>query len=107
MITRSSKYRAPGAYQKAAGADGNPYRDQRFTVPRDEQPFEFMMNALRLKDGVPTHYLSERSTLTLDELRPTLDRLVAQGLLEPAIEQRLKTTERGFALLNNVLDAFL
>ena len=66
-----------------------------------------MMNALRLKDGVPTHYLSERSTLTLDELRPTLDRLVAQGLLEPAIEQRLKTTERGFALLNNVLDAFL
>ena len=23
-ISRSSKYRAPGAYQKAAGADGNP-----------------------------------------------------------------------------------
>ena len=56
---------------------------------------------------MPTHYLSERSTLTLDELRPTLDRLVAQGLLEPAIEQRLKTTERGFALLNNVLAAVL
>lgn len=107
VITRSSKYRAPGAYQKAAGADGNPYRDQRFTVPRDEQPFEFMMNALRLKDGVPTAYLHERSALTLADLRPTLDRLIAQGLIDPAIEQRLKTTERGFALLNNVLDAFL
>ena len=66
-----------------------------------------MMNALRLKDGVPTAYLHERSALTLDELRPTLDRLIAQGLLDANIEQRLKTSERGFALLNNVLDAFL
>ena len=106
-ISRSSKYRAPGAYQKAAGAGDNPYRDQRFTVPRDEQAFEFMMNALRLKDGVPTAYLHERSALTLNELRPTLDRLIAQGLLDANIEQRLKTSERGFALLNNVLDAFL
>ncbi|WP_225756560.1 hypothetical protein [Cardiobacterium sp. Marseille-Q4385] len=40
-----------------AGAGDSPYRDQRFTVPRDEQVFEFMMNALRLKDGVPTAYL--------------------------------------------------
>ena len=107
IITRSSKYRAPGAYQKAAGNGENPYRDQRFTVPRDEQPFEIMMNALRLKDGIPTAYLHERSALTLDDLRPTLARLIAQGLIDPAIEQRLKTTERGFALLNNVLDAFL
>jgi coproporphyrinogen dehydrogenase len=66
-----------------------------------------MMNALRLKDGIPTAYLHERSALTLDDLRPTLARLIAQGLIDPAIEQRLKTTERGFALLNNVLDAFL
>ncbi len=107
IITRSSKYRAPGAYQKAAGGDANPYRDNRFAVPRAEQPFEFMMNALRLKDGIPTAYLHERSVLTLADLRPTLDRLIAQGLIDPAIEQRLKTTERGFALLNNVLDAFL
>ena len=107
VISRSSKYRAPGAYQKAAGNGENPYRDQRFTVPRDEQPFEIMMNALRLKDGIPTSYLHERSALTLDDLRPTLARLIAQGLIDPAIEQRLKTTERGFALLNNVLDAFL
>ena len=107
IISRSSKYRAPGAYQKAAGSDANPYCDNRFAVPRAEQPFEFMMNALRLKDGVPTAYLHERSALTLADLRPTLARLVAQGLIDPAIEQRLKTTERGFALLNNVLDAFL
>ena len=107
VISRSSKYRAPGAYQKAAGNGENPYRDQRFTVPRDEQVFEFMMNALRLKDGVPTAYLHERSALTLDELRATLTQFIAQGLIEADIEQHLKTSERGFALLNNVLDAFL
>ena len=66
-----------------------------------------MMNALRLKDGVPTACLTERTALRLDDLRPTLDKLVAQGLLEADIDQRLQTTARGFALLNNVLDAFL
>jgi len=76
-------------------------------VPRDEQVFEFMMNVLRLKDGVPTAYLHERSALTLDELRATLTQFIAQGLIEADIEQHLKTSERGFALLNNVLDAFL
>ena len=107
VITRRSKYRAPAAYQKAAGAGGNPYSDQQLTVAHDEQAFEFMMNALRLKDGVPTAYLTERTALSLDDIRPTLDTLVAQGLLAPDIEQRLQTTPRGFALLNNVLDAFL
>ena len=107
VITRCSKYRAPAAYQKAAGTGGNPYSDQQLTVARDEQAFEFMMNALRLKDGVPTAYLTERTALSLDDIRPILDTLVAQGLLAPDIEHRLQTTPRGFALLNNVLDAFL
>ena len=107
VITRRSKYRAPAAYQKAAGAGGNPYSDQQLTVARDEQAFEFMMNALRLKDGVPTAYLTERTALGLDDIRPTLNTLVTQGLLAPYIEHRLQTTPRGFALLNNVLDAFL
>ena len=107
VITRCSKYRAPAAYQKAAGTGGNPYSDQQLTVARDEQAFEFMMNALRLKDGVPTAYLTERTALSLDDIRPILDTLVAQGLLAPDIEHRLQTTPRGFALLNNVLDAFM
>ena len=107
VITRRSKYRAPAAYQKAAGTGGNPYSDQQLTVAHDEQAFEFMMNALRLKDGVPSAYLMERTALSLDDIRLTLDTLVAQGLLAPDIEHRLQTTPRGFALLNNVLDAFL
>ena len=107
VITRRSKYRAPAAYQKAAGTGGNPYSDQQLTVAHDEQAFEFMMNALRLKDGVPSAYLMERTALSLDDIRLTLDTLVAQGLLAPDIEHRLQTTPRGFALLNNVLAAFL
>ncbi|MDO4643977.1 MAG: radical SAM family heme chaperone HemW [Cardiobacteriaceae bacterium] len=107
IITRRSKYRAPAAYQKANGSHANPYCDQQQTVDIEEQPFEFMMNALRLKEGVPTAYLETRSKLTLNDIRPQLTPLIAQGLLEPSIEQRLKTTDRGFALLNNVLDAFL
>ena len=105
-IERTVRRRHPNDY--LATMQSNPHEAvERKTVAAEDLPFEFMMNALRLKDGVPTAYLHERSALTLADLRPTLARLVAQGLIDPAIEQRLKTTERGFALLNNVLDAFL
>lgn len=107
VITRHSKFRAPAAYQKAAGTGGNPYAAQQFAVAREKQAFEFMMNALRLKEGVPTTLLTERTVLGLEDIRPTLDKLAAQGLLATDVAHRLQTTPRGFALLNNVLDAFL
>lgn len=106
-IIRNSKYRAPTRYQKANSSSTNPYQDQQHTISRDEQPFEFMMNALRLQHGVPTNYLEQRTSLTLDELRTTLEPLIEKGLIEADIEHRLRTTPRGFALLNNVLEAFL
>lgn len=106
-IVRNSKYRSPVAYQHAKGNSTNPYQDQLQCIHQDEQAFEFMMNALRLRDGVPTRYLHERSQLSLADLRPTLNTLIAQGLLQANIDERLCTTERGFALLNNVLEAFL
>ncbi|MBV7435150.1 radical SAM family heme chaperone HemW [Cardiobacteriaceae bacterium TAE3-ERU3] len=106
-IIRNSKYRAPTRYQKANSDYANPYQDQQHTISHDEQPFEFMMNALRLQSGVPTTYLEQRTALTLGDLRPTLQPLINQGLIEPNIEHHLRTTPRGFALLNNVLEAFL
>ncbi|UJF25339.1 radical SAM family heme chaperone HemW [Suttonella sp. R2A3] len=106
-ILRNSKYRAPTIYQTARGTSSNPYQDQQHIIEPAEQPFELMMNALRLRDGIPSEYVAERSQLTLDDLRPTLKPLITQGLIEADIEHRLCTTPRGFALLNNVLEAFL
>lgn len=66
-----------------------------------------MMNALRLQQGVPTDYLNTRTQLTHHDLKPILEHLSTQKLLHPNYQQHLQTTPRGFALLNDVLTAFL
>jgi Coproporphyrinogen III oxidase and related Fe-S oxidoreductases len=61
------------------------------------------MNTLRLVDGVPTNYFEQRTGLKLSAIRPTLDTLVAKGLLSPSPENLL-TTPKGLEFLNAVLE---
>lgn len=75
-------------------------------ITADELPFEFMMNALRLKDGVPSDYYEQRTGQPLSTLQPILSQLRQQGLLQPEPE-RLRCTTQGFNYLNNVLSAFV
>lgn len=100
QIIRNRKYRSPSVYQQ-----GN-YEDARETIAPEEQAFEFMMNALRLKAGVPRHYLEQRTALHQHNIQPTIDTLTTRGLLadDPS---HYRTTEQGFAFLNDVISAFL
>ncbi|AQZ94297.1 radical SAM family heme chaperone HemW [Halopseudomonas phragmitis] len=72
----------------------------------DELPFDFLMNALRLVDGVPSAWYSERTGQTLDSIANQLDDAVIRGLLQPW-QQQLHTTERGRLFLNDLLQRFL
>jgi len=69
-------------------------------------PFEFMMNALRLRGGVESALYSQRTCLPLAAIAPTLERLQARGLLidDP---QRIACSERGFAFIDSILSEFL
>ena len=69
-------------------------------------PFEFMMNALRLRGGVESALYSQRTGLPLAAIAPTLERLQARGLLidDP---QRIACSERGFAFIDSILSEFL
>ncbi len=69
----------------------------------DDLPFEFMMNALRLKEGVPENLYPQRTGLPLEDLQPILAKLRAQGLLR---QDRLATTDKGLLFLNDVLSYF-
>lgn len=75
-------------------------------ISADDMPFEFMMNALRLVEGVPASYYAARTGLRLDALQPVLQRLRQDGLLrnEPEL---LAPTETGLRFLNSVLQRFL
>jgi len=73
-------------------------------VPADELPLEFMMNALRLSDGVPASLYQERTGLVLDTAK--VDILRHRGLLVPEPD-RIQATLLGLQHLNAVLEAFL
>lgn len=68
--------------------------------------FEFMLNALRLKDGVSTDLFEARSGLDFDSIRKIVKKLQADGLLKQN-DTFIKTTDLGFLHLNTLLMAFM
>ncbi|MEB3863453.1 radical SAM family heme chaperone HemW [Acinetobacter sp. IK31] len=112
-----------GAHGKVTRPDGV-YRFQKTRLPKDylakvpaehlqmkkieatELPFEFMMNALRLNDGVKAELYEQRTGLSLDSINDVLTSLRARKLLVDDIS-RLACTEQGHIFLNSVLEEFL
>ncbi|MDP1644584.1 MAG: radical SAM family heme chaperone HemW [Thiobacillus sp.] len=76
------------------------------TLTRDDLPFEFMMNALRLNEGVPATLFEERTGLPLIVCASTLERARGQSLLERDAT-RLKPALQGQRFLNDLLELFL
>ncbi|MNE92530.1 coproporphyrinogen III oxidase [compost metagenome] len=72
----------------------------------DELPFEFLMNALRLTQGVDIELFSQRTGLPLEKLTAARHEAEQKGLLqvEPT---RLVATARGQLFLNDLLQYFL
>ena len=77
-----------------------------WNLVQDELGFEFMMNALRLIDGVPLNLFQARSGLSLDTLTVAIKKAQDKGLL--LVEnQTLKPTLLGQRFLNDLLELFL
>ena len=74
------------------------------TVTAEELPGEFMMNALRLTDGVEPELFLARTGVDLDVIGKTLDELTDWGLLR---RDRLALTTPGYRQLNGVVARFL
>ncbi|BCT88009.1 radical SAM family heme chaperone HemW [Acinetobacter variabilis] len=112
-----------GAHGKVTQPDGV-YRFQKTRLPKDylakvpaehlqfkrieaaDMPFEFMMNALRLNDGVEAKLYLERTGYSLDTLDELLTSLRQRQLMVEDTE-RLACTEQGHIFLNSVLEEFL
>ncbi|MGH1486239.1 MAG: radical SAM family heme chaperone HemW [Cellvibrionaceae bacterium] len=97
-IIRRQKTRLPEHYMNK----GLLAKYKESTVNKNELPLEFLMNALRLTNGVPVQYFQERTGLPLSVIQAALDRLISQGLLEKP-SKYLKTTQLGQQFLNTVL----
>jgi coproporphyrinogen III oxidase-like Fe-S oxidoreductase len=75
-------------------------------VPPRELPFEFMLNALRLVDGLPATYFEQRTGLPRSTVARRLADAQAAGLIEPD-PTRIRPTPRGRLFLNELLQRFL
>ena len=100
-IERTIHQREPRRYQADAVASLT-----RRTVEPEALPFEFALNAFRLREGFDLQTYEERTGLPAGELLPRLLRLAERGLLETH-EGRWRASPRGFAFLNDVVSSFL
>jgi oxygen-independent coproporphyrinogen-3 oxidase len=76
------------------------------TIPPQELPFEFMLNALRLVGGFPVTLFAERTGLPLATVEARLKAAESAGLLERDW-QRIGPSARGRLFLNELLEQFL
>ncbi len=100
-IHRFKKTRLPKDYLAQVPAPSLQYE----AVVSADLPFEFMMNALRLVDGVPVSYFAERTGLKFDVVSDIVRQLQQEKLLDENPHQ-LKCTALGFNYLNEVLARF-
>jgi len=103
-IVRQMRTKHPQQYMDAVKA-GTHIADIRI-LARDDLPVEFMMNALRLNEGVPATLFEARTGLPLITCTAALERARARGLLEPGAT-RLQPTLLGQRFLNDLLAVFL
>jgi len=77
-------------------------------VARRDLPFEFMLNALRLRDGFQLARYAERTGLPLSSIAPALQVATERGLIErdPAGDT-VRASARGFDFLNDLQALFL
>jgi putative oxygen-independent coproporphyrinogen III oxidase len=103
-VVRQVRAREPRLYMEKALA-GNAVV-QETEVARAELPFEFMLNALRLRDGFALADFRDRTGLPLSAIEPALQQAQAQGLIARTLTH-VKPTDKGFDFLSDLQALFL
>ena len=103
-VVRQTRYREPALYMQNALA-GNAAA-QEAEVSRADLPFEFMLNAFRLKDGFKLQDFVDKTGLPFTAIQKGLDEAERKGLIERDFVH-VKPTVRGFDFLNDLQSLFL
>jgi len=103
-VVRQVRYREPRLYMDNALAGQALAQDDE--VSRSELPFEFMLNALRLKDGFELQQFCERTGLPLTAIEQPLQEAERKGLIERSLA-RARPTQHGFDFLSDLQGLFL
>ena len=100
-VNRSWKIKHPQTYLLRDSALG-----QRTEINPDLVVFEYMLNALRLKHGFCTTEFEHRTGSPISSISELLDKHQRLGLIEQH-DSRIRPTDFGFNMLNNMLEDYL
>jgi oxygen-independent coproporphyrinogen-3 oxidase len=103
-ITRRWKVKGPNDYLVHAGARLAIGGEQVLT--REEAAFEFLMNALRLREGFAPSLFAARTGAELAVVHAPLEEARRRGLIEIS-EERVRASAHGWRFLNELLLSFL
>ncbi|MBR6876728.1 MAG: oxygen-independent coproporphyrinogen III oxidase-like protein, partial [Neisseriaceae bacterium] len=104
-IERTTRTRSPKDY--LAAMHNNPTQAiTRQKIATKDLPAEFMMNALRLTDGVPSQSFTERTGISLAQIAKPLTLATQKKLLDKD-PRFLRPTALGQRFLNDLIELFL
>jgi len=103
-VVRQVRYREPRLYMDNALA-GQPVA-QEDEVRRADLPFEYLLNALRLREGFALQDFTERTGLPVTAIARGLEEAERKGLIERDMA-RVRPTVRGFDFLSDLQSIFL
>ena len=103
-VVRQVRWREPAGYMTQALA-GQPVA-QAHEVARADLPFEYLLNALRLRDGFALQDFSARTGLPVSAIEAGLTEARHRGLIERSLTH-VRPTERGFDFLSDLQALFL
>ena len=103
-VVRQVRFRQPVSYLERA-ARGE-FLAEHTEVARRDLPFEFMLNALRLAEGVPAALFTERTGLPASAIEQAMNKAEQRGLVE-ADPTRIRPTSLGRRFLTDLQALFL
>lgn len=104
QIQRRVKQKQPQAFLDTAGTDKCLL--EQCLVAENEVGFEFMLNAMRLLDGVATPLFQQHAGVPISSIRQAMQRAETLGLIEHNISH-IRPTEKGQRYLNSLIELFL
>jgi putative oxygen-independent coproporphyrinogen III oxidase len=103
-VVRQVRFRDPARYMEQALAGHAVAQDDE--VARADLPFEYMLNALRLRNGFGLRDFTERTGLAITAIQKGLEEAERKGLIERDFA-RVRPTVKGFDFLSDLQEIFL
>ncbi len=106
IITRTVKVKHPKGYLD----NSRDFLDKLLTVTKDERPFEFMMNQLRLHKAFHVEHFEQSTGVHIDAILPFLREAKQKQLMANTVTktgEEWRVTTKGHRYLNDLLAIFL